>query len=189
MRSRKNNTTGKNNFLFLLFCFRNYLPFIWSMTFLNSSKETSPSRSSSASAIISWRTSSPGFSPRSLATSFRLAKETFPFLSKSKSWKALRISSGESFWAILDFIIFSNSWYSMRPLSSVSMDLIIFSISSRGWSPKPRPFMAKAISSASMAPEPSASKRLNASLICSSVRAAIFVFGRSSCFFNKVQKL
>ena len=71
------------------------------------------------------------------------------------------------------FIMRSNSGYSMRPLASVSMERIIFSISSRGWSPKPRPFIARAISSASMAPEPSASKRLKASLICSSVRAAI----------------
>ncbi|KAJ9463570.1 hypothetical protein DIPPA_06311 [Diplonema papillatum] len=70
------------------------------MTFLNSSKLISPSRSSSASAIISCRTSSPGFSPSSFATSFRFANEILPVLSMSNSWNALKISSGESFCAI-----------------------------------------------------------------------------------------
>lgn len=62
-----------------------YFPFICSITCLNSSSETTPSPSSSASMIISRRTSSPGSSPNNFATSFKFSNDIFPFLSKSKS--------------------------------------------------------------------------------------------------------
>ncbi len=54
----------------------------------NSSSETSPSPSRSASSIISWSSSSVMFSPSSLATRLRFLKEILPVSSSSKRRKA-----------------------------------------------------------------------------------------------------
>ncbi|KAI9919047.1 hypothetical protein PsorP6_012228 [Peronosclerospora sorghi] len=69
----------------------------------NSSSLISPSPSRSASSIISCSSSSVIFSPSSVATRFKFRNEILPVPSSSKSRKALRISSRESFSLILNY--------------------------------------------------------------------------------------
>ena len=139
----------------------------------NSSSLISPSPSLSASSIISWSSSSVMFSPSSFATRFRFRNEILPVSSSSKSRKAFRISSRLSFSLIFAVIISRNSEKSIVPDPSLSMSEIIFLISSFFGS-KPSARIATFSSLASMVPEPSVSKRSNASRIscfCSSCDA------------------
>mmetsp|Transcript_54154 Transcript_54154/g.115066 ORF Transcript_54154/g.115066 Transcript_54154/m.115066 type:complete len:211 (+) Transcript_54154:67-699(+) len=145
--------------------------FVFSMILMNSSWLTSPSPSLSASSIISCNSSSEMLSPSSIATLFKLRNEIFPVSSSSNKRNALMISSRESLSPIFVVIIVRNSGKSTCEFPSLSISEMSLRISSFvGSNPSAR--IATLSSFASMVPDPSVSKRSNAS--------------RISCFWSSV---
>ncbi|CDP02700.1 unnamed protein product [Coffea canephora] len=130
--------------------------------FLNSSKLTQPSPSTSTDLIILRQSLSEHFSPRLLRTECNSFAEIFPFLSLSYKSKASRSSLLLAVW-FTPAKYTSNSFKSMKPSPSVSISSII-RLTSSGDVFEPSMFKMLPKSDDEILPSPLVSNLLNISL-------------------------